>query len=211
MDRLIYTLVGDGPSDRRLMSIIDWTLGQLTNCPFTGQWADTRVLPPARDGLTARLRTALEYFPCDLLFVHRDAEGADPAQRRVEIEDAVSELDVPPYVPIIPVRMQEAWLLIDEQAIRTAAGNPRGRVPLTLPRPGTLEGIADPKELLHRLLREASELGGRRLRSFDPGRQAHRVAELIADFTPLRLTTAYPLFKAGLLVALESNGWTTCE
>jgi hypothetical protein len=61
--------------------------------------------------------------------------------------------------------MQEAWLLFNEGALREAAGNPRGSVALELPRVTSLEGIPNPKETLHHLLREASGLSGRRKKS----------------------------------------------
>jgi hypothetical protein len=38
-----------------------------------------------------------------------------------------------PVVCVVPVRMMEAWLLIDEMAIRRVAGNPNGRIPIELP------------------------------------------------------------------------------
>jgi len=106
------------------------------------------MLPPARAGLTERVRGALELFPADLLFVHRDADREPTATRRDEIRKAV-EIATPNQatVPVVPVRMTEAWLLIDEPAIRSAAGNPRGTMALDLPKLGAIEGTADPKNI----------------------------------------------------------------
>ena len=87
--------------------------------------------------------------------------------------------------------MQEAWLLIDEAALRGAAGNPNGKDPLDLPGIETLEGLPNPKQILYDLLRQASGLGGRRLRSFNERLSGHRVAELIEDFRPLYRLTAF--------------------
>ncbi len=61
---------------------------------------------------------------------------------------------------IVPVRMQEPWLLFDEQAIRWAAGNPGGKTALALPRLTQLESLPDPKETLYGLLVTASEHPG---------------------------------------------------
>jgi hypothetical protein len=44
--------------------------------------------------------------------------------------------------------MTEAWLLIDETALRTAAGAPGGRQIVNLPPSRELESLADPKTLL---------------------------------------------------------------
>jgi hypothetical protein len=37
------------------------------------------------------------------------------------------------HIPVVPVRMTEAWLLADEFAIRSAPGNPNGTQSLDLP------------------------------------------------------------------------------
>jgi hypothetical protein len=65
-------------------------------------------------------------------------------------------------VPVIPVRMTEAWLLLDETAIRQVAGNPRGRRDLSLPAPKRVESVPDPKQLLQQCLLTAADCGGRR-------------------------------------------------
>ena len=53
-------------------------------------------------------------YPCDLLFVHRDAERESIEQREKEIRESLEKSAMertPPVVRVIPVRMQEAWLL----------------------------------------------------------------------------------------------------
>ena len=85
----------------------------------------------------------------------------------------------------------EAWLLIDQSAIRRAAGNPNGTVDLVLPPIGQLESITDPKECLYDLLKAACELGGRRLKKFKPFRLVRLIAENISDFSPLRQPSAF--------------------
>ena len=59
----------------------------------------------------------------DLLFVHRDANnaGADARQREIDLAVAAA-LKAPRFVAVIPVRMTEAWLLLDETAIRKVVG-----------------------------------------------------------------------------------------
>ena len=103
----------------------------------------------------------------DLLFVHRDADGAGYEVRSQEIIEAScnAELNVA-QVSIIPVRTTEAWVLLDEAAIRRVAGNPGGRQPLELPRPSKVEDLAAPKEVLETALAAASGYRGQRLRKF---------------------------------------------
>ncbi len=87
--------------------------------------------------------------------------------------------------------MTEAWLLFDESAIRLASGNPNGKVPLKIPHISRLEDQPDPKQLLHELLTAASELSGRRRKSFDPKAGTRSIARLLDDFSPLRKLSAF--------------------
>ena len=207
MRRLRYTLVTDGPSDRLLKFPIEWLLERLTALDFDGEWANPAVC--GRDeGLAGRIGPALESYPCQLLFVHRDAERDPRAVRVAEIEAALRSLSSPPpAVCVVPVRMTEAWLLIDEQALRVAASNPNGQMELPLPAIRSLESLSDPKKLLFGLLETASGLNKRRLRRFRRGRARQRLAELIDDFSPLERLSAFRSFRAELEQILAANGW----
>jgi hypothetical protein len=101
-----YTLVTDGSTDKILVPILTWSLRQYTSDPISEQWADFSRIPRQRD-LESRLRVALDLYPCDVLFVHRDAEGQPHSWRRNEIDEALRGFSIV-YVPVIPVRMSEA-------------------------------------------------------------------------------------------------------
>ena len=210
MRRITFTLLSDGSSDRCLLPHIQWAIDEaLTGETYQldAQWADLRGLLRSSNRLADRIRQAVDLYPCNLLFIHRDGEGQPHAQREREIADALRELNDLPLlvsVPLIPIRMQEAWLLIDERAIREAAGNPHGRSPLELPRIGQLEGILKPKAVLHAALRTASELSARRLQSFKPEARAFQVGDCIADFGPLRQLPSFQHFEAALRRALAT-------
>jgi hypothetical protein len=207
MDRLDFTLLTDGSSDGILIHPLTWLLGQYLLVAVNGTWADLRRLPKPPKDLRGRIAAALDLYPCDLLFVHRDAEDKPLVQRVAEITAAVSGLPNP-LVPVVPARMQEAWLLIDESALRRAAGNPNGRVSLQMPAIERLEDIPDPKRLLHDLLLTASEMRGRRRKKQNPGRQALRLGELIEDYSPLRRLTAFQHAEDQTLAVLrERCGW----
>lgn len=155
-----YTLLMDGTSDRVLHPILQWMLDRcFTDIPWTGQTADFQFAPQKPVRLPERISAALDLYPCELLFIHRDAEREPPEMRVLEIQSAVREAQQEHAVclPVIPVRMTEAWLLISERAIRRAAGNPNGRVPLNLPPVSRLESLPDPKEDLKTLLEKSSE------------------------------------------------------
>jgi ATP-dependent Clp protease ATP-binding subunit ClpA len=205
-----FTLRGDGPSDDMLLPVIRWVLMQhLKDVPLDGQFADWRALPRKPVDLADEIAASLKLFPCDLLVVHRDVETKLREERVEEIRKAVEKAGgtrggIPPHVCVIPVRMSEAWMLFDEQAIRCAAENPNGKCKLNLPPLKRVESIADPKGILNKALITASELSGRRLEKFvRPGR-ARRVAEAIENFTPLRQLPAFKLFEADIRALAES-------
>jgi hypothetical protein len=207
MRALVFTLLSEGSSDRTLIPILLWTLRQHSESMFQPQWADLRRLPNPPRSLEQRLQAALELYPCDLLFVHRDGNRSGLSKRREEIEAALAGTSEQPAVAVVPVRTQEAWLLFDEGAIRTAAGNPNGDDPLGLPTLHRLEEEPDPKHRLHEILRAASGLGPRRRRSLRPGPAVHRIAQLIADFSPLRTLAAFSAFEQDLAILLDDRGW----
>jgi hypothetical protein len=199
MSMLRFTLLADGSSDRVLVPILLWMLVQHHGCyAWIGQTANLQALPRPPQGLPDRIGAATEYFPADVLFVHRDAERESPDRRREEVDQALrflSPSERPRSVPVVPVRMTEAWLLISETAIRHAAGNPNGRVPLTLPPRNRLESLPDPKAILETQLVTASELQGRRKKKFQFATHRARVAELIDDWSYLlELPSARRLF-----------------
>jgi hypothetical protein len=199
-----YTLLSDGSSDQALLPIVSFVLRESGAETVEPQWAELRLLRQPPQALSDRIRKAVDLYPCDLLFIHRDAERDDYDHRRQEILGALDEagIDVT-SVCIVPVRMTEAWLLIDEGAIRRAAGKPGGRAALNLPQPQRLEEEADPKAVLHQALRDASELQGRRLRDFPVTQRVHRVAELMTDYAVLRILPAFQALEREVRTALH--------
>lgn len=197
MKEIRYTLITDGTSDRALMPILTWLLIELgVNIPIQSAWADLARLPHPPKKLADRIQKAIALYPCDLLFVHRDAEKESRQKRVSEIHQAVNLIkeDVTFLVVcVIPVKMTEAWLLIDEKAIREAAGNPKGRQPLNLPKPSKTEELSDPKEILKGLLETARGHSSRKPQTVS----ITRIAELIDDFQPLKQLPAF--------IALESE------
>jgi hypothetical protein len=203
MMEISVTLLSDGSSDKRLLPVIIWLFHQhRPDLAIQSIWADLRVLRNPPQTLAGKITKSLELYPCDLLFIHRDSENDTPENRTQEIiavVESVSEIvSALPVICVVPVRMQEAWLLFDEGAIRKAAGNPNGDAVLQLPHLPLVESLPDPKNLLYDLLREASELRGRRLKKFSVSKSAHLVAEYIEDYSPLRTLPAFNALEAEL-------------
>ena len=215
MYELRYTLLSDGSANKALMPILTWLLQQhLPHVAIQDEWADLRRLPnpPSRSRLAERIRVSLDLYPCDLLFVHRDAENVSSGQRFSEINVAVQQarsvIQVPPTVCVVPVRMLEAWLLFDLDAIRRAAGNPPGTQLLNLPPLRELENLTAPKATLYQILRNASGLRGRHLRSFNQRVALHRIPDYIEDFNPLRTLPAFQTLETDIRQAIMSLDFT---
>jgi hypothetical protein len=79
--------------------------------------------PPPRKTISAKLETIKELGGVyDLIVIHRDADRAGRGDRIDEIRSASKGI-MPdtPCVPVIPIRMTEAWLLLNEAEIRRVA------------------------------------------------------------------------------------------
>lgn len=207
MKSLVFTLHSEGGSDQALIPILAWALRQYSQQPFQLLWADLGRLPnPPGKKLDNSIPVALELYPCDLLFVHRDGDNDGRGKRVAEIRDALSKNALePPAVCVVPVRTLEAWFLLDEIAIRRAAGNPNGDMRLELPQWHEVERIRRPKERLKELLVQASGLSSRRRRGIRWGRAIHRMAELTSDFSPLRRLPAFKAFEGELEQILKDR------
>lgn len=215
MSDLNYTLLTDGSSDKALIPILNWLLYQLVpNYAIQGNYADLRLLHRPPKALSDRIVKTIDLFPCQIIFIHRDAENKSREDRYAEINAAMEKAQqakniISLHVPVIPVRMTEAWLLIDESSIRRVAGNPHGRISLDMPMINSLETLPDPKETLYDLLRRASDCSGRRLKSFNRkiGSCVHRLADSILDFTPLYNLSAFKQFEEEIRTKLHSLGY----
>lgn len=213
MNRLRFTLVSDGSSDKALIPILKWILIENgIGCSIDPQWADPFVFKDPHKSLADRIKLSLHCFPCDLLFVHRDSEAASVAKRCDEITRALAAVEeqgtvIPPAVSVVPVRMLEAWFLMDVESIRRAAGYTRGRMDLSLPPLKRMEEVADPKAKLHELLRLASGLSGRRLDKFNVREKIHRLSNLLSDFSPLRVLPAFAALEKDIKDTIKKNSW----
>lgn len=212
MTELRYTLLSDGSSDRALIPLLNWLLQiHLNDSAIQSQWADLRSLHRSlRDTFEKRIQLSIELYPCELLFIHRDAERDAHEVRVNEVARAVANVRFSVTIPticVVPVRMTEAWLLFDPVALRKAASNPNGRTPLQFPDMRRLEYEPDPKNLLYELLRQASGLSPRRLKRFSASDYTHRVSELINDFSPLRILPAFAALESAIETVIAEQGW----
>lgn len=172
-----FLLISEGSSERPLVEHLQVLCVRAGAEEASGNAPDLSRLPsPPGRRLDEKIAALLSNEPApDILFVHRDADRSGRAARVAEIESAALELgprSIP--VPIIPVRALEAWLLVDEAAIRRVVANPRGKDALSLPALAQVEAEADPKRVLQEALAVASGRSGRRLKQVRKDFPAHR-------------------------------------
>ncbi len=150
-----------------------------------------------------------QFGDIDLLFVHRDADRAGVEARYGEIGEAVRQTGYNGlWVGMVPVRMTEAWLILDEAAIRRAVRRPHGRAPLNLPAPAEVERMANPKAALETALLEASEKSGRRRRNAQRGFPGFR-RQLLQNLPvggPLEQVASWARFRDDTIAALRGLG-----
>lgn len=188
--QLTYEVVADGGTDRALLPILRWAIHRLD--------PGVELLEPEfhkRHGTLQDFFGAFESRAM-LTFVHRDSER-ESLEKRLEEFAAVPE--AANFVPVIPVRMTEAWLLVDGSAIAQAADRPNARV--ATPGPHELEQLPDPKRQLESLLlKAAGDPTGRRGKKFKASLAERRVnlAELIEDYSPLEQVPAFQAFQKTL-------------
>ena len=163
--KIHFILICEGQSDEALIPHLRSLLVNCGAIEATGVAPDFRRLPKSVPrSVESKVRTAVQLEKhIDLLFIHRDADSRNPEPRYSEISIGVTNARYSGrWIGVIPVQETEAWLLLDEMAIRRVSGKPNGRVELNLPVPNHVETVLNPKERLSEELLRASESTGRR-------------------------------------------------
>jgi hypothetical protein len=214
MPQLLFTLLSEGPSDDALMYVVTWlleqpSLGLLPDVELVGRFvgpADLRADVVLDELIAATSRD----LPAHLLFVHRDADSSTRNNWATAIRTAAATaarrtIDLPPVIPVVPVREMEAWLLADAPAIRRAAGNPNGSAALDLPAIHEIERCPDPKQRLEQALRAAMASGRRSRQRAVP--QPREVAEVTTSFERIRQLPAFDVFEREVRDVIRDQRW----
>ncbi|MFJ7047368.1 DUF4276 family protein [Streptomyces sp. NPDC101112] len=204
--RILFT--GEGTSDDGLVPHIE-TVAAAAGKPVSITSPDFgRLGFTSCHAVPEKLRKVREFGDdYDLIIVHRDADGTSASDRREEIAKAVAaEWPAHPHIAVVPVRMLEAWLLLDEASIRQVAENPNGRMKLSLPRGAAAEKIGDPKKLLKDTLATASGYTGRRLAGFQKRfpNHRHKLLERLDPYGPVSQLPSWQAFMDDLNTAIRA-------
>ena len=197
-----FAFLCEGSSDTGLIAHLETLLVHFGAQEATGMPDTRKGTIPAR---LRQLRTEETGTGIDMVFIHRDSDGPDREGREREIRRGVEESGFPhPFIPVIPVQETEAWLLLDEQAIRDVVAS-KGKQPLRLPKPNAIEGTRNPKEILQKALLAASETSGRRLKKEKNSFSRHRrvLMQRLDPFGAVRNLPSWQCLERDIKRALE--------
>jgi len=214
------TLVAEGSTDGALGPMLTWLLERhlpQADVETTHVLSMDELSGIAKADLVGRMRRALDHYPCEILFVHRDADSEDDAPRYEEIRRAVAHLaPAPPVIAVVSIQAVEAWLMFHADALFHAVRK-RARVAFDLPPLRTVQSIAHPKQRFHALLRAAHAETGRAASAFRPHHADYYIA--IADFIaatpqgfeplldPRNQVTAFQRLSASIVALAPSLNW----
>jgi hypothetical protein len=206
--RIHFVLLSEGSGDDALLSHLENLCVTAGADEVTSTAPDFARLGQVGHRVEDKVAAAAILEPdASILFIHRDADNRDAQPRIDEIRTAVASVAVDVrWIAVVPVQETEAWLLIDEQAIRTAAYRPTGRRVLNLPKPPSIERTARPKEVLKEALIQASELTGRRLEKFkrDFPRQRRLLLQQLPPGGPLEMLSSWRRLRDDVIAAITA-------
>lgn len=201
-----FALIHEGSSDQGLTVALETLLAE---AGFDIVRGEAHLKRGTVAESLATLATNREFF--NVVFVHRDSDRAGREARVAEVTSAASSVtwavgDEPRVVPVIPITMTEAWLLLDEAAIRDVCGNSRGTAALGLPKPHEVEGVSDPKKLLFEAMRKAGPQGGRRRgNERDLNRWRARLLERLDVHGPVRNLSGWKALEEDIAKVWEAH------
>ena len=160
-----FLLVCEGSSDRGLIPHLEGLCVRAGAAVAMGDAPDLGRLPNSPEKAIEKQAQAALALAGDvnLLFAHQDSDGRDPEEVRRQVLQSLASVEpCPRSICVVPVQELEAWLLLDEEAIRAISGSPNGAEDLNLPSPRHVEKTLKPNERLMEALSRASGKHGRR-------------------------------------------------
>lgn len=210
-------LMVDGPTDQRfLTSVVQRTYEHLVlDCPGQIDVFDVEVITPAGEGFVSQVLAAARQAyeqGFDVLVVHTDAEAAtDQAAFIHKLDPALEALANTPgdlcriLVPLVTVRMVEAWMLADLALIKDEIGTDLSEHDLGLTKKP--ETYADPKHQIREAIRLAHAGRSRRQRDQVSISELYQPIGQQIDLTCLRQLPSYLAFEQAALASLVERGF----
>ncbi len=215
MKSLVLALYVEGRSDERFLPII--VQRTVERILMNHSQSDIDVLPPlvlepprdTKERAERILVVARQARGYHILIIHADADHPTPEKARHEriqpgfelvrqTKDGVCNH----LVAIIPVRMIEAWMLADGQALQKVIGTDLDAESLGIPKqPQQVEAIIQPKQTLVQAIQNGFARRSRRSRQPNLGSLYEPLAQLI-NLDILQKVPAYQQFIDDLTTTL---------
>jgi len=169
MNVLVSGLYAEGPTDNRFLPIMIRRISELILAQHdcTNIEALEPIVIKKSPSISSRdeciLQAAREAAEYHALIVHSDADNRTHKQTRIALFDPRYELVqrtegnvCKDLLPIIPVRMVEAWMLADHEKLREVLRTSLATQDLGLhERPRQVELYGDPKETLKQIVQKS--------------------------------------------------------
>lgn len=210
-------LMVDGPTDRRFLPpVVQRTYEALVlDCPSQIDVFAVEVIDPKGHGFVEQVTDAARLAfrnGFDVLVVHTDAES-DTAQDawRHKITPALEGVQAIPdqicqvIVPLITVRMVEAWMLADMSLLKEEIGTSKSDQDLGLAR--SPETYADPKKQIEAAIRVAHAGRSRRQRDQVSISELYQPMGQQIDLRCLKKLASYRDFATAARASLTSLGY----
>ena len=200
-----YLFLSEGTSDQSIIPLINKIILNNYNVTINTIIPNFNSVRPRPSGLTLKIKAVQKlYESIDFLVIHRDADSVGRDHRMNEIKSAIASVSPSfDFVAMIPVRMTEAWLLVDQAAIIHAMERPTYNKKIIFPPIKKIEKLAYPKNLLLQIVQEIADLPKRRKNELNFPRIRKNIGEHISNYTILKILPAFALFEADLLSVLD--------
>ncbi len=207
MRTLVIALYAEGVTDNRFLPPLIQRTAERILAQYGYDFTDVLdpIIVPKQQGRRQDciLKAAHFAYGYHILIVHSDADDntQEPARlERIQPGFALvahsNESVCKHLVPIIPVRMIEAWMLADHSAFRETIGTDISPQNLGFPaRPALVETDANPKQTLNEIIRKAQAGRSQRHRSFDFSTRQESLARRIG----LDILLTIPSYKTFVL------------
>ena len=209
MKKINYYFIGEGSSDTSLVDHID---AMLVEAGFDEVYSDAPdiglIEPSAGNSVGEKIDALIRWDPnVKTFFIHRDADNAGYDARINEIHRQTAHLPGYVIIPVIPVKILESWLILDEQAIKSVIGHPGSKVKLNLPNPKHVESRSNAKELLFEAMDKACMLSGKKLKKFQKSHNKfrHMLVQNLHPDGPVAQTTSHQKLRALIVQLAENN------
>ncbi|MDZ4763639.1 MAG: DUF4276 family protein [Chloroflexota bacterium] len=210
MNTIVFGFYGEGARDYGFIQpLVERLLNEII--PHVDIFAySIKIEKEAYSLVRTMLEVAKAGYGYSLIIFHQDADASDTQkclserfQPRYETVKNTDEQINKTFVPIIPVRMTEAWMLVDFEAFKRVTGTDKNADDLEFPnRPHQVEALQEPKFIFEQAVRKSRNSSRRRRRMIDPSEIYVPLAAQI-DLERLRLVPSFHEFETGLKDILQ--------